>query len=368
MLLNHGDTMQDPYDDVDGSADDATDDFNLNPEDELAGLADAADSAAHDRGPSNDGLRRQLSQDENGRIASDVACIACDYNLRGLRPSDACPECGAPVSASLKSDHLRLADLGWLRTVKKGLLWIIFATLGGFVLTMVASGFEGLYTATVSPSVNPSNSIFTQVYPLPVAIVYAIAGFTSAAAAIFAYWKLTDPEPDPNRQSTARAITRWSAIPGYGLAVGASLFMLIPLEITVMISGVLEMLSGLVVLVAFPALMIYLRSLALRIPSKSLAKQTRIVMWGVIGTIAAVIPLTIILGIMAFSAAGSGASPGWIFALLLCPLALAFITFGIWWIVLMFVYHSKIGKVINTITRDRRAYRADPEEAGLAIE
>lgn len=35
-------------------------------------------------------------------IERDVACIGCDYNLRGLRPSGNCPECGEPIRRSLR--------------------------------------------------------------------------------------------------------------------------------------------------------------------------------------------------------------------------------------------------------------------------
>jgi len=38
--------------------------------------------------------------DESGKereIAHDAHCHRCGYNLRGLKPSGRCPECGAPV-------------------------------------------------------------------------------------------------------------------------------------------------------------------------------------------------------------------------------------------------------------------------------
>lgn len=37
----------------------------------------------------------------NAQVIDDLACIACGYNLRGLRVSGKCPECGQPIGDSL---------------------------------------------------------------------------------------------------------------------------------------------------------------------------------------------------------------------------------------------------------------------------
>ncbi len=41
------------------------------------------------------------------RIARDVSCLTCGYNLRSLLPDQTCPECGAAVAESLRGDQLR---------------------------------------------------------------------------------------------------------------------------------------------------------------------------------------------------------------------------------------------------------------------
>lgn len=46
---------------------------------------------------------------------ADPVCHRCAYDLRGLEPGGKCPECGAPVRVSLRSDRLRYADPVWLK-------------------------------------------------------------------------------------------------------------------------------------------------------------------------------------------------------------------------------------------------------------
>jgi uncharacterized repeat protein (TIGR04138 family) len=36
-------------------------------------------------------------------INCDLACVKCEYNLRGLMTDGKCPECGAPIEATLES-------------------------------------------------------------------------------------------------------------------------------------------------------------------------------------------------------------------------------------------------------------------------
>lgn len=61
-------------------------------------------------------------QDSQGRIAVDVECVGCHYNLRGLVLTDhaACPECGLAVAQSIGKDRLWFADLDWLRSMDRG--------------------------------------------------------------------------------------------------------------------------------------------------------------------------------------------------------------------------------------------------------
>ncbi len=54
-----------------------------------------------------------------GPISIDTPCQSCGYNLRGLSPSGACPECGVPVHKTTDA-LLQFRDPTWLRRLRTG--------------------------------------------------------------------------------------------------------------------------------------------------------------------------------------------------------------------------------------------------------
>ena len=70
--------------------------------------------------------------DEHERIAVDLTCLHCSYNLRTCREQDSCPECGAEVALSMR-DRLQFADQAWLAGLVSGVNWLLVGVLvGGF--------------------------------------------------------------------------------------------------------------------------------------------------------------------------------------------------------------------------------------------
>lgn len=82
-------------------------------------------------------------------VASDLLCIGCGYNIRTLAETAVCPECARPVTDSLRFPHLHLADVDWLRRLRRGtvlmavaasLMAVLLSTLFVLEVTGVQSG------------------------------------------------------------------------------------------------------------------------------------------------------------------------------------------------------------------------------------
>lgn len=77
-------------------------------------------------------------------IDDDLACVHCQYNLRGLTKKHRCPECGTPAGFSVRGDLLLYAPVPWLRTVSRGMalmLWAIGIALPAHLNFAVMPGF-----------------------------------------------------------------------------------------------------------------------------------------------------------------------------------------------------------------------------------
>lgn len=59
--------------------------------------------------------------DSRGTIAEDLACGVCGYNLRSLKETALCPECGSRVTYSTREYYLRHAPARWVARLKWGM-------------------------------------------------------------------------------------------------------------------------------------------------------------------------------------------------------------------------------------------------------
>ena len=62
----------------------------------------------------------QGTRSDNTPIEHDLPCIQCGYNLRTQLMGGSCPECGTPVSRSVRTDQLHQSDISWLTSLRIG--------------------------------------------------------------------------------------------------------------------------------------------------------------------------------------------------------------------------------------------------------
>ena len=80
--------------------------------------------------------------DARGRIAHEVTCVSCGYDLRGLPPAGDCPECGVAIHAALS---WRPGPRAWRRSAV-----LVSVSAVATVLTLVCHHLYCFYHATRS--------------------------------------------------------------------------------------------------------------------------------------------------------------------------------------------------------------------------
>jgi MFS family permease len=212
-----------------------------------------------------------IALDASGRIAVDIVCRKCGYNLRGLLPDGRCPECGTAVGRSLHGDLLRFSDPEWVQKLASGMNWIVASIVIGFL-----GGVMGVVFAALFMSFIGSRSF----------VVFApLAGLVFGVFALVGYWKVTTPDParlSEERGLSARKLVRIAQVTNYAVAPVNSLVQHFGWIPALAMSAV----SGVIGLAGTFAVFVYGRKLALRIPDEKLARHCKIVMWGLSVTLA----------------------------------------------------------------------------------
>jgi hypothetical protein len=121
-----------------------------------------------------------LQLDEHSRIAMDVPCRQCGYNLRGLDPNVGCPECGAASKPSIDVHLLRAQDPIWPSEVATGMTWLLI-TLGASLVLVAAT--RALYAATTWQGL-PMSNWYGLISPI---------GSLLGLGTLVGIWKITTP-------------------------------------------------------------------------------------------------------------------------------------------------------------------------------
>ena len=207
-----------------------------------------------------------VAVDRAGRVAEDVRCHSCGYNLRGISPDGRCPECRADVGRSIHGGLLRYCDPQWVRRLAGGVSWILASILLGIPIWL--SWRINAWEFTITPR------------------LIATLNLLVIGVGLVGCWMVTTPDPGgaaAERRLSGRRLTRYMMI-AWALSHVLQFF---PSLDTIVIGipwtrmTVLQVIPG---VAAYVSLCIHGRGLALRLPDQWLARQTRIVMWGIAST------------------------------------------------------------------------------------
>jgi len=206
-------------------------------------------------------LPDKLQLDAEGRIAEDIHCRACGYNLRSLDPNGICPECGTAVGRSVHGDLLRFCDPTWVGRLASGMNWIVAGIVCHVLTAVLAASVAGFIAATTGSMPEPQSGWVAFLY-MPAALVNLIG-----------CWRVTTPEPRRLEQEStlsARRLVRFTFVATFVLEPIANLLD----QSGAPISEAIGLLVGTLGLVGLLAVFVYARQLALRIPDDRLAKHT----------------------------------------------------------------------------------------------
>lgn len=212
-----------------------------------------------------------------------INCRRCGYLLDGLRADRQCPECGAPVMASLQGNLLRFAAVDYLRKLHIGLILAQVASLAGVVMLF---GMLLVTTPILKVIGLPGVGAFFGRHST--ASLFDAASVVLAIISLIGWWMVSSPDPslvDKDRATSTRRVLR--TLVSIELAVSIIVFALshvLPALMTGAVTVVAVELTnsslGIVLwLVRFELSLLYLKALALRAPDLKLHHSAGRLMW-----------------------------------------------------------------------------------------
>lgn len=267
--------------------------------------------------------------DPAGNVTASLPCRQCGYDLHGLHESGRCPECGAVVGMSLRSDLLQFSQPEWVGSLRFGvklILWSMLVTFVGSILAVILA---------LAFHIHSSQPAFFIVI-LPGGII----GFVGS-------WQLTTPDPSglgEDRYGTSRKLIR------LGLSVGMSNYALtlIGMSITLPPAAALmvEWLSTgieLFALVASFALLNYLGKLALRIPDIKLSARANFLMYAMGGSqLVSLVLRRIVQRLLVPTMVGRGSQVFVLFGLFGALMGICTLVFTVMYIVLLLGFSKRL--------------------------
>ncbi|MEM1109035.1 MAG: hypothetical protein AAGH99_10140 [Planctomycetota bacterium] len=230
----------------------------------------AADDRLHPTGVSS------ARTDDEGRIAVDLECIGCQYNLRMCDAEGRCPECGLAVGRSAVGRYLRYHEPKWVQCLAWGMNRFAVA-LGALVVwafLLLTLSDEAAYGANAAPG-----------YWVILLVAFIFLG-AAVGFALLGTIRATWPDPSPVTREpllSARRLMRISfalgcVLPFVAGAVAALEALLFPYGGPGWGTSTATILVALAWLGVLSFLLLHARKLAMMIPRPWLGRWTLAVM------------------------------------------------------------------------------------------
>ena len=256
--------------------------------------------------------------DDQGFLAEDVPCRQCGYDLRGLRHDGNCPECGLPVERSVHSNLVRYSDPAWIRKLRLGTI-LIYA---GFALSIIL----GIALAITTATFTTPTGIPPRTAELTVNLASLGIFLTGGLMTLIGAWFLTTPDPsgigeeDYGRpRNVARVLL---LVSGLSFPISSAIQLL---DVTGFVIIAWGLLSMLIAIAGYVALLIYISRFTRRLPDTKLGKTAQSLWKWVIGAgVAYAILMGVFLAMLTATilGGGGGAGPGPVFMVSGCGLGI----------------------------------------------